>query len=1564
MSILGRPGGSRSRRQQLGGAIIVALMLGSTLLSGLSIAHSTSPLPPSTTAQDRSSAVSPTVATPYSYASLGGPVGIPPGASNTSGPGVFYQSSSLPSTSFANQTCVFGSCYNISNDVSVNFTSSGLLAAAYTSLTDQSPCASLQSSSVSNIAFTTSSDGGANWSPVTYLGNPVCTGVSAGYADAWEPTITSLANGTLVLAYVEYNLTAGAVPPLSAYSWPPTQSRLVLTESYDNGSSWTIPQVLNISNPPSAPPGLQYTPALPSITAFGNTIYLTWMSLTVENSIGSVALLVSSTGGASWSPTIPVTMGAGAGYAMDPQVTTDAAGRVYIAYTSNVTQESFFCGLEGCLDFFPPVWEGSVWVASSYTNGTVFNYSQVANSVPLGTPGWAGWSNPAEFGPFETPAPQVVASATTGNLYVAFTAGYSENATTLGCDNGALGCLVNTPYFFTSYDQGASWTEGNLNTAILDPNGIDPTSSAADASDSVTTLGLATAGGTEYIEAGVYNGSICFGAGPCGAQTEVVLSTSDDGFSFTEPAILTAEYTPEPFAWTGEYDPVAVVNGTPQFYWTSNVCPGYATSPCGGYPASSLPAAGIERSTLYTGPGVTVSFSASGLRSDLNWSVNVLGNVRIGLGNQTLSVSGVPTGTQILWTVPNVFVPGYEFLPPASGTTPSSPQTLSSNLSVTLSFTEFVSVTYGYSVPNINGPACQVGIYGEYPLSACPPGFYPECIGPPGNAFVEGNQSWGCFSEYFSPVPPTGPEWVPVGSLQQIGLLPMPAYPCNYPNGGIYGYLFCDATNYTVTFAGWSGAGSGSISSSNPNITFRPLGPVTESATFFVTQVCEFEIDIYGGVPYIYDMSCGTFTSDLTIQETGLPSGTSWGVTLSGAAGVGGFTGPAGGPITNPSASLGLGTITPWNVPSSVPGEVYVGTIPGGDAVVLPITGAVTVSYALEPSGSFSVPVSVSSAGLPQGTDGNVTFTSVATSAVTSVSPSATGVDISLPSGEYVVSASVVRTTTGTDYVPTAIYANVGLAGYSNQSGTSPLTATLDGPSAVTVTYTPEYWVTVGASLGGHATPASQWVVYGHTLLLTATADPGYLFVGWSGSGPGATSGSSAQLASVTILPLGPVVEVAVFEPTPAPQYTLTFEEFGLPSGQPYSVTVGNATFTGSGTFSVGNVSAGTYLVTVPEVTGFGVSMARFVEVDLTATSGLVGPNLTVSANDALLATFAIEYFVSLGQVGDGSLSMAPGQYWELDGAQLSITATPASGYAFEEWLGSVNGGSSQILGTQPTLLFTLSGSLVLVAQFGLAPPVVPTYYQLTVGETGLPAGTSWQFVLTPGHGGSGTTSSIVAPGLNGSYGLSVPAVYVGTGIRFVPVTNATAQLDVTSNTSATVTFQEQYLVTVSASALGYPANTEEAWVVAGTALLLSAPSPPASGWSFLGWQGSGQGSYTGPNSSQSVVPVGPVSETATYAQGQVSNGTAAPSVGDWVALGVVVVVLLIVGIAEGIALGRRPRRRQPAARPAPEPTPTESIAPPGAAVAPATPPTPPPTASPAEWSETPSTSEKPWLEK
>ncbi len=921
-------------------------------------------------------AVAPSVPAAVTVPPVAQPVGVQNSSGNVSGPGTFYLTSSLPNAAFVNETCVAGTCYNTSNDVTVNTTSSGLIAVAYTSLTDQSPCASLRPYSVSNIAFLSSTNGGASWSPVQYLGNSQCSGKSLGYPDAWEPSLTSLGDGTLVLVYVEYNLTAGALPPLTPTSWPPVQSRLVLTESVDSGATWSTPTVLNISNPASAPPGTQFTPAHPSVTAFGDSIYVTWMALSFADTAGSIGFITSSTGGATWSPTIPVSQPY-SDYSMNPSVMVDPAGEVFIAFVTDISYNGFVCGPYSCIGYDYGVYAGDVEVASSTSNGTVFSYDTVAYGIPVDSPGWDPVVNPTSFGPFQTPDPQLGYSEANQTVIVAFTGGVATNGTTQ-CVYPTAECLTGGLYYYLGLFNGSFYEQGNIENAVFNPNYIDPSSGAVNATDSITSLALAVEpGGQVDLEAGFFNGSICYGTA-CGAESEVVFSTLN-GTTFTPPAtVVSTAYTPDAYAWNGETGAVALVDGQPQFYWVSDSCPAWRTAPCTSYPGSGAAVAQVQLSSYFTGTGSTLSFTATGLPSDINWSISVMGNVRTGAGNATLSVTGVPDGVSIFYEVPNVNLTSVHYLVQSGSLSPVSPVSLGSGTtSISPHFKEYVPVTISYTVPTFSGYPCTLGY--------CPT-FYPTCDVPPPGYPTDEDVFISCYSLYFTSGAPSGGLWEPIGAPISLGITALP-YPMTIANvvcitPPIGYYAFCYDTIYNLTFLGWAGAGPGSVSTPQTNITVAPLGAVTETASFLITGACSYYAQDYSGtIQYFYFYGCGNYSAPVTVDEQGLPSGTTWGVDLSNTGGFSSTdlaTAPAS--ITIAAAPLGFMSFRPWNIPGANPAEVWEASSSVGSEVFLPIAAPITVTYTLVNYSAIDVPVQISALGLPTSLDTNLTLEDLSTS--------------------------------------------------------------------------------------------------------------------------------------------------------------------------------------------------------------------------------------------------------------------------------------------------------------------------------------------------------------------------------------------------------------------------------------------------------------------------------------------------------------------------------------------------------------------------------------------------------
>ena len=183
------------------------------------------------------------------------------------------------------------------------------------------------------------------------------------------------------------------------------------------------------------------------------------------------------------------------------------------------------------------------------------------------------------------------------------------------------------------------------------------------------------------------------------------------------------------------------------------------------------------------------------------------------------------------------------------------------------------------------------------------------------------------------------------------------------------------------------------------------------------------------------------------------------------------------------------------------------------------------------------------------------------------------------------------------------------------------------------------------------------------------------------------------------------------------------------------------------------------------------------------------------------------------------------------------LTATPSFHYKFVGWNGSGNGSVTSPTATMVTV--TLNGPVWEAAAFDYRVFPLPAVYQSMVTETGLPTGTSWNVSAgTLNASAAGPEKNLTLSGLNGTYTLTVPSVYVSAGIRYVappmPVT-------VSANQSASVTFTEQFALTVAASAGGSVSGAGTTWVASGNSTTLSATA--SSGYQFAGWVGTGTGS-------------------------------------------------------------------------------------------------------------------------
>ncbi|MCI4324840.1 MAG: hypothetical protein L3K00_03010 [Thermoplasmata archaeon] len=1336
-----------------------------------------------------------------------------------------------------------GACANITNEPSINYTSTGVLAMAYTAITNASPCPNVSASAQSEIGFVSSTNLGASWSSPVYLGNPVCSDGPA-YASAWEPSLTSLGNGTLALVYIEYNMsgTLGAAPfvPYSSEVNTP-YARLVFTESYDGGSTWTTPTVLNSSALNASGSLRLWTPERPWISAQGNSVYVTWENFTQSTlypqsynlnwaggaSIGS-HLVVSTNGGSTWGTPIDLPVTTGLYYpfyehvAMNPTVLAAPNGSVYVSFTTNVSY-GLPCATI-CLQ--APTVVGNVVVGESRDNGSTFRWSTIAADVAL---------NPL-WGAFYDPSPQLAVNPTTGQLYATYSAAlpgtYCFPSVPVFCGVEAASSAV---FFANSSDGGATWSTAHLvDPSLIDNNG-GPQSETYNPSLVVDNQGVV------HVEMSYAQYVPC--ASYCVRQEQLYYNSTDNGTTFAGGYILSGNYTFNPNQWDGEYDTMASAGGHLWIAYVQDLCPAWVTQSCYMY-SSTTGRAQVTVAEPFRGTGVTLTFTETGVPRGSSWSVDVLGNVRSATAPASIAVGGVPTGQRLNWSLPweNVsYGDSYQ------GTVPTStPWVFSANATIPVTYAQFVRVQIT-TLPNFND---------------C----YGQCL------------NWN--------FPTPGVTWLPVGS----GLTESVTYAA--PNCAT---AYCDYLN--VTWLGWAGVGNGSVSGNQTTISFTANGPINETAQFLPIGVC------YGQIPYL---TCsGNGTELVQFNESGLPTGTSWSVTADGVTGS----------STNGTLELNVpnGTVSwsAWTVPSGAT-NLWVPTSNQPLVIEVPYTQYVDLTYTKSALTGQAFSVQFNAAGLPSGTNWAANLSGTLDAFY---QPNSTA---TVNEGNYNLSFAPIYAENGTAYTAQSIVVEPFVMNATNSTYGASAHVSVHGALAIFVTFQETVEVTVQSNANGTAGPAQQWVVPGNAVVLHATPNAGYAFAGWSGTGKGATTSAQEFQETATIFPAGPVVEVATFVPASSGRYSATFRTLGIPGGASVTVSLGMRNVSGNGAgLTIGNLSAGWYTLSVPDVYANTTGGTQYEFSTAVASGGTLYPNgtLQVVGNVALNLTYLTKYLVTLAETGPGTISLAAGAYWYLANDTVSVTATPGTGSRFLGWVGS---GTGAYTGPLTQLALGVAAPFNEVAVF--AQPAGPATFTLTVIQLGLPNGVPWS-VLVGALGTSGMGSTLAVTGLNGSYSLTVGNVSGPTaGTQYESNVTALSPVLVTQNHTVHVGFTEQYSLTVEAGSGGSATPSGTTWYDGGATVPVSASA--STGESFQGWNGTGNGQYTGSNPSTSITINGPVTELATFAPTVAPPATHSSSGTSYTGLPIALgafVALLVVGALVGALLARRRPPSDDAGAPAAE---------------------------------------------
>jgi hypothetical protein len=188
------------------------------------------------------------------------------------------------------------------------------------------------------------------------------------------------------------------------------------------------------------------------------------------------------------------------------------------------------------------------------------------------------------------------------------------------------------------------------------------------------------------------------------------------------------------------------------------------------------------------------------------------------------------------------------------------------------------------------------------------------------------------------------------------------------------------------------------------------------------------------------------------------------------------------------------------------------------------------------------------------------------------------------------------------------------------------------------------YTITIGNSTNGSAGTSHTEATVGMTVSLTATPNPGYIFVRW------ATNPSTLNIVDNTFtMPARNVTITAVFEPI---SYTITVqnEGHGTVSGAPSTSTVGTS-------------------ITLTPVPNAGYKFKEWQTADVTFS----GNTFTMPArNVTITAVFEpIVYSITVNNDGNGTGSASPPS--ATIGTMVTLTAVPKEGYRFLRW--EVSGG-------------------------------------------------------------------------------------------------------------------------------------------------------------------------------------------------------------------------------------------------------------------------------------------------
>lgn len=396
----------------------------------------------------------------------------------------------------------------------------------------------------------------------------------------------------------------------------------------------------------------------------------------------------------------------------------------------------------------------------------------------------------------------------------------------------------------------------------------------------------------------------------------------------------------------------------------------------------------------------------------------------------------------------------------------------------------------------------------------------------------------------------------------------------------------------------------------------------------------------------------------------------------------------------------------------------------------------------------------------------------------------------------------------------------------------------------------------------------------GTSVVLTAVADPGSFFVGW-------TSTACSGNASCNLLMSANQSVTADFQPVPT--YTLTVGLNGTGSG----VVTSNPTGIDCGTSSTSCESAyndGTFVTLTAAPIGNSTFSGWGGDC-----SGTAPCTVQMTADRSITATFTLQsYTLSVNKTGSGLVSSNPtgiscGATCSATfsgGSTVTLTAIPDAGYTFTGWSGSgitcAGTGSCAVL---------MDGTKTVTATFTL----IPTY-TVTVTKNGSGSGT---VTSNPSGITCGSTCSTTLPELSDitlTASSDTGSVFTGWSGGGCSGTAACTLSDIGANVFVTATFDpqptQQLTVTIDGSGTGSVNSTPSGITcpttcsgnfAQGNNVTLTAVS--AVGSTFSGWSGACSGVGTCQVTMDSAKSVTATFAIQSYALTVTTSGTATGAV-------------------------------------------------------------------------------------